>query len=85
MPLANKDFTLYQIPLPRSYCGLSRRNRIVIELIVGILVMALVGWGASVQMPRWLLAAGWTVLVAYWAGWIVLYLKHWVRRQRRDR
>lgn len=85
MPLANKDYTFYQVPIPQSYRRLSRAKRVILEVSVGLLVLALLGIGASVQMPRWLLAAGWALLLAYWGVWIVLYLKAWVRRQFRQR
>jgi hypothetical protein len=85
MPLADKNYTFHLIPTPGWYKRLSRGQRAVLELTIGLLILSLMGIGASVAMPRWLLALGWAVLVVYWGYCCVVYLKIWIRRQHHRR
>jgi hypothetical protein len=82
MPPADRNYTFYQIPVPRAYRRLSRRKRIAIELIVGVAVLILFAIGTSVQMPLWLQIAGWALFIVYWVGWSVVALPKWWRRAR---
>jgi hypothetical protein len=85
MPLADKNYTFCQIPLPEGYRRLSRRKRVIIELAIGGSVLILFAIAVSVQMPRWLQIAGWMWFLAYWVGWMVLVLPGWIRRRFRGR
>jgi hypothetical protein len=85
MPLANKDYTFYQIPVPRAYRNLPRRKRVTIELLVGVAVLVLFAIAVSVQMPRWLQIAGWMWFLVYWVGWMALFVRSRRRRHLRER
>lgn len=74
----HSEFVFPSLP---AYRSLSRRRRIVFELSLGLVVLAFVGLGASVQMPGWIRLIGWALLVGYWMAWSVLAFRHWLRRR----
>ncbi|MFY9745378.1 MAG: hypothetical protein WA891_19395 [Acidobacteriaceae bacterium] len=78
-----------QIPPAHSSAnrGLSRRKRLVIELSIGVAILALIPIGVSVQMPLWLQLIGWAVFLVCIVGQSVLMMR-WLkqrRARRRDR
>jgi hypothetical protein len=81
MPLPNKEYTFYTIPLPRGYRRLSRRTRVTMELGVGVAVLILFAIAVSMQMPLWLQIVGWAFFVVYWVGWCAIALPKWWRRR----
>jgi hypothetical protein len=85
MPLADKNYTFYQFPLPAGYRRLSRRKRVIIELAIGASVLILFAIAVSVQMPRWLQIAGWIWFLLSWVLWMVLVMPGWIRRRFRGR
>jgi len=70
------------LPVPSWYRRLSRRRRLAIELGAGLAILALIPIGVSMQMPSWLLAAGWAWLVLYSAVLCVIHLRQWGRETR---
>jgi len=69
------------LPVPSAHRELSRRKRLVIELAVGVAILALISIGVSVQMPHWLEIAGWVL----WAAWVVILSVLYVRYEQRKR
>lgn len=61
--------------------SLSRRRRIVLELSLGLVLLALIGLGASMQMPGWMRLIGWAFLLGSLAAQSVLVFRHWKRRR----
>jgi hypothetical protein len=85
MPRGDKNYSFYGVPLPQWYRKLSSRKRLFIEISVGVAVLALIPIGVSVQMPHWLLVAGWAYLVVWSVAWSILLSREWRRRQVRGR
>jgi hypothetical protein len=81
MSRANKDSTYDQIPMPQGYRRLSRGKRLVMELSIGVAILALIPIGVSVQMPHWLQLIGWAVFVVCLVGQSVLTTRWWRRRR----
>jgi hypothetical protein len=55
----------------------------VIELTVGVVILALIPIGVSVQMPLWLQLLGWAFLAINLVGQSVLVVR-WQRRRARE-
>lgn len=56
----------------------------MIELTVGVVILALIPIGVSVQMPLWLQLLGWVFLAISLVDQSVLVVR-WQRRRRRAR
>jgi hypothetical protein len=58
----------------------SRRSRIALELSLGLILFALIGLGASMQVPGWMRLIGWAFLLGSLAVQSILVFLHWKRR-----
>lgn len=66
--------------LPPAYRNLSRRKRVLIELGVGMAILALIPIGVSVNLPIWLQLLGWAFLIANLAAQSILIVAWWRKR-----
>jgi len=77
------DYFLW--PEPRGYFRWPRRRRILLEIGIGVLIIAAIAIGAANNLPTWLEALGW----AAWIVWMILLctlgLRDWnIRRKIRQ-
>ncbi|MGA8109412.1 MAG: hypothetical protein WBD46_08400 [Acidobacteriaceae bacterium] len=79
MPPSVNDEIVF--PLPPAHRRLSRRTRLILELSVGLALLAFIGIGASVRMPVWLRLIGWAFLIGSLVAQSVLVARHWKRRR----
>ena len=68
-------------PLPPAHRRLSRRKRLIVELGVGLALLAFIGIGASIRMPVWLRLIGWALLIGNLVGQSVVVAQRWKRRR----
>jgi hypothetical protein len=75
----------FPVPEPRAYFRLPRRRRLVLELTIGVLILAAIPIAAAGNLPPWLQALGWAAWILWMIFLSVLCVRWEIRRRRNAR